>query len=399
MFSSLTHRKGRGVALFLLLLAVLACNLPSKQTNGPPPSGVPPEVATSVAGTAQTILQSTRAATAVAAATDTAIPQAPTAVPTEAPSHTPAPSAVPATATQPASPTPLPCNWARFVADVTYPDGSAVEAGVSFTKTWRLRNVGSCAWTTGYTLIFDHGDRMGAPVDVNLPHTVAPGEAVDLSVALTAPDTAGTYKAYFRLRSDSGEVFGIGNDQLGAFWAEIQVAEPSPTPVPTSTPTPIPLTITADINRDGANSGTIYQDYSDTIGGTVLAGDTSTDLQARGYLTYRISSVHGTVLEAHLNLHCSQMGHPLSDLHGIWLAEVNFALPLKPMDYDLSGTAITLLTAPLPATVDVTSQVQAAVSAGHLYFQVRMHPNGLDHDGQADYLMCTNTTLTITFQP
>ncbi|HEY58008.1 MAG TPA: hypothetical protein G4O04_05675 [Anaerolineae bacterium] len=393
MFISMMRTRGKGIALALLLLAVFACNLPSGQAGEQLATGVPPEIATSVAQTAQAILQGTQAATAVAAApTDTAVPQAPTEAPTSAPSDTPVPS-VPATPTWTPSPTPLPCNWAQFVADVTYPDGTAVEAGTTFVKTWRLKNVGSCAWTTGYTLIFDHGDRMGAPVDVDFPHTVAPGDTVDLSVELTAPGTAGTYKGHFRLRSDTGEVFGIGADHLGAFWVEVQVMAPSPTPPPTS------ATMTVTLNRNAANSGTIYQDYSDTIGGTVLAGDTVSDLQARGYLTYDLSSIHGTVLEAHLNLTCSQMRNPLTDLQGIWLAQVEFALPLRPLHYDLPGTAITLLTAPLPATVDVTAQVQADLAAGDPYFQVRMHPKALDDDGQADYLQCTNTTLTITYQP
>ena len=36
---------------------------------------------------------------------------------------------------------------ASFVRDVNYPDGTYVVPGTSFTKTWRLRNVGTQAWT------------------------------------------------------------------------------------------------------------------------------------------------------------------------------------------------------------------------------------------------------------
>ncbi len=392
MFSQTIGRRGQGL-LLLLVLVVIACNLPVGQGGGASATmEVPPDVATSVVLTAQALLQETQGVgeTSVPVPPTSTVPAA-TPVATQAlPTWTPSPVPQP---TGTASPTALPCNWAQFVADVTYPDGTEVGPGATFVKTWRLKNVGSCAWTTGYTLIFDHGDRMEAPVDVNLPRTVVPGETVDLSVELTAPGTAGTYKGYFRLRADSGEVFGIGGDHLGAFWVEIRVVEPSPTPTVASSP------VTVTFQRDEANSGTIYQNYGNTIGGTVIAGDTSADIQARGYLTYVISSIHGTVTEAHLNLSCTTVRNPLGDLQGIWLAEVEFALPLRPLHYDISGTPITLLTAPLPATVDVTSRVQANLAAGDPYFQVRLHPKALDHDGQADYVECTNTTLTITYQP
>src|SRR5512143_3278895 len=40
------------------------------------------------------------------------------------------------------------CDWAQFVADVTVPDGTSYAPGTTFTKTWRLKNIGSCTWTT-----------------------------------------------------------------------------------------------------------------------------------------------------------------------------------------------------------------------------------------------------------
>ncbi len=49
---------------------------------------------------------------------------------------------------------------AQFVADVTVPDGTRYDPGATFTKTWRLRNAGTCTWTTSYTMVFDlrHAD-------------------------------------------------------------------------------------------------------------------------------------------------------------------------------------------------------------------------------------------------
>src|SRR5215204_1683580 len=39
------------------------------------------------------------------------------------------------------------CDAAAFITDVTYPDGTSLGVGVSFTKIWRIKNVGTCTWT------------------------------------------------------------------------------------------------------------------------------------------------------------------------------------------------------------------------------------------------------------
>src|SRR5687768_16536485 len=78
------------------------------------------------------------------------------------------------------------CDAALFIADVTVPDGSAYSPNASFTKTWRLKNTGTCTWTTAYKLVFVSGAQMGGPGEVNLPAAVAPNTTVDLSVNLTA---------------------------------------------------------------------------------------------------------------------------------------------------------------------------------------------------------------------
>ncbi len=213
----------KGIPLLLSLSLLLsACNLPSQTTPTSPPS--PDVIATSVALTASA--QLTQAAppptVPVIASPTTAGPL---------PTNTTVPTSPPA-----ASPTPIPCNLAGFVTDVTYTDGTEVAAGSTFTKTWRLLNEGSCAWTSGYRLIFDHGDRMNAPSEVPITSgSVEPGETVDISVDLKAPDSPGTYRGYFMLRSPDNIVFGVGSKGQTAFWVEIVVPEPE---TPTDTPVP-----------------------------------------------------------------------------------------------------------------------------------------------------------------
>jgi uncharacterized repeat protein (TIGR01451 family) len=102
------------------------------------------------------------------------------------------------------------CDMAQFIADVTVPDGTTFSPGATFTKTWRIKNVSGCTWTTSYSMIFLSGDAMGAPAVVNFPGSVAPGATVDLSANMTAPTAAGHYRGYWKLRDDTSLVFGVG---------------------------------------------------------------------------------------------------------------------------------------------------------------------------------------------
>ncbi|MBN2086022.1 MAG: hypothetical protein JW748_12455 [Anaerolineales bacterium] len=122
------------------------------------------------------------------------------------------------------TPTAVPCNWAQFISDVTIPDGWETSPSDHFIKTWRLKNIGSCTWTSGYALVFDHGDQMGAPASQQLTTgSVAPGGSIDVSVDLVSPAAAGTYQGYFKLRASDSSVFGIGAAADTAFWVKIKV--------------------------------------------------------------------------------------------------------------------------------------------------------------------------------
>ena len=167
---------------------------------------------------------------------DTAMPTAETgdsespesetqSTPTEEP-PAPVDTAEPTPTTEPPTDTPEPAgctNVASFVSDVTYPDDSEVAADSSFTKTWRLRNDGTCTWTSSYALVFSHGDRMDGPAEAALPGAVPPGSTVDISSGMTAPTDAGTYQGFWKLRSSDGVLFGIGTDSSVAFWVKIVV--------------------------------------------------------------------------------------------------------------------------------------------------------------------------------
>lgn len=131
----------------------------------------------------------------------------------------------------PPTPTPTPIlnvDGAAFVFDVTYPDGAVVSPGQAIVKTWRLRNIGTTIWSSGYKLKFVRGEQMGAPNEVSVPVT-SPGSTADISVNMTAPNSTGNHAGYWRLWSPS---------QNGFFGPEIYVlitVPNGPTPPPSGT--------------------------------------------------------------------------------------------------------------------------------------------------------------------
>jgi hypothetical protein len=128
------------------------------------------------------------------------------------------------------SPVPVPvslCEAAAFVKDVTISDGTSLGSGANFTKIWRIQNVGTCTWSPSFSLVYAGGDRLYAPDSVGLPGYVNPGQTIDLSVNMTAPNQNGHYTGYWKLRDPVGVLFGIGAQAQGSFWVDINVSGPT----------------------------------------------------------------------------------------------------------------------------------------------------------------------------
>jgi hypothetical protein len=168
---------------------------------------------------------------------------------TPPPTVTGTPPTPTSTSTAPtSSPTvsPTSCDKAQFVADVTVPDGTTFTAGTAFDKTWELKNVGTCTWTTAYKLFFSSGSQMGGPNEVAFTQSVAPGQSVRLTVRLTAPNTAGNYRGFWMFKNANNELFGIrilsrGPHYNQPWWVDIRVPG---TVTPTVTTTPATATTT-----------------------------------------------------------------------------------------------------------------------------------------------------------
>lgn len=212
--------------LILGLISLLAA------CNGVQPSPTPVDqldiIRTAAASTIEAMTTSI-VATDMAAQVATSqafLVETPTAQPVEAtpstpPAETQNPTSKPTeTATAPVSDSG--CNLAGFVSE-TIPDGSQFYPGTAFTKTWTLKNEGTCTWTTGYSVVFVSGSAMGAPASQPIADkAVAPGETVLISVPFNAPNGAGSYRAEFKLRTAEGVIFAFRNADA-TFWAEIQV--------------------------------------------------------------------------------------------------------------------------------------------------------------------------------
>jgi predicted small secreted protein len=197
----------RIISIFLLMaLALSACNLPpgtQEETGG---------AGAVLTAAAQTVEVSLTQSAAQNTPTAPALPTNTTAPPTLTLAVSPTGGAPAATATQD-------CDKAEFVADVTIPDGTALDPNESFTKTWRLRNSGTCSWTPSYTVVFSNGDSMGGPSSQALTGTVNPGQTIDISVNLKAPATAGAYRGDWTLRNAAGKTFGTN------FYVDIKVGD------------------------------------------------------------------------------------------------------------------------------------------------------------------------------
>ena len=100
---------------------------------------------------------------------------------------------------------------ATFVADITVPDGQIFPPGAEFMKCWRVLNDGGCDWPETTELVFVAGDALviDKQSQISTVGSVKAGTEVDLWTGeLKAPDAAGRYVGYWRLRDEKGNLFG-----------------------------------------------------------------------------------------------------------------------------------------------------------------------------------------------
>ena len=143
------------------------------------------------------------------------------------------------------------CNNSMFISDVTIPDGTLINAGQVFVKTWRIKNTGTCPWTTDYKITFVSGEKMGADT-TNLTSTVQPNQEFDVTISFTAPTgKSGDLRSTWQIATNNGQLFGT------SFYVLVKLSPSSSTPgtgtpgTATKTNTPGPTSTPSMTNTPG----------------------------------------------------------------------------------------------------------------------------------------------------
>lgn len=177
----------------------------------------------------------------------------------------PLPTVTATSISTPAAPTNSPdcTNSATFVADVTIPDLTNFVGGTTFTKTWRIRNTGTCVWGPDYKLVNYSEETMGAPGSVPLDVTL-PGQTLDISVDMIAPNRIGKHRGNFVIKNPRGLIMRINDDSR--VWIIINVTDKAAaTSASASAATNAPLAATASLG-----------DFASTAAACALSTDSST---------------------------------------------------------------------------------------------------------------------------
>ena len=115
-------------------------------------------------------------------------------------------------------------NRARFVDDVTIPDGTLVTRGEWITKTWKLENYGTCPWSWNYKVVWNDPDLTNQQRLFDVGRDLQPGEQAEISVSFPVQGNGATHIS-FLLADTNGETFGLGPQMRGDLYIEYRVSE------------------------------------------------------------------------------------------------------------------------------------------------------------------------------
>ena len=82
--------------------------------------------------------------------------------------------------------------------------------GQLFSIVLKLKNTGTCTWTTAYQLVLVGGQQLSKITSVALPNSVQPGETINISHNQIAPKQFGDLVQAWMLQDEAGNRFGLG---------------------------------------------------------------------------------------------------------------------------------------------------------------------------------------------
>ena len=214
------------------------------------------------AAPSESVIATRVAMTVQAQDTEQAATQAAEAPPTELPPlpspESTSPAVTPGATKAPPTPPPAGGNQctasASFVSE-TIPDGTIMSPGQQFTKTWRIKNTGTCPWNNTWKFVYFAGDLLGASTTYDIPLVTMPGDTVDMSPVLIAPQANGSYEGDWKIQSPWGQVFG---DSSGYAYS-VKIVVGSLTPENNKTQTVFGVTnVSIDISKRCTTANTFY---------------------------------------------------------------------------------------------------------------------------------------------
>ena len=270
----------------------------------------------------------------------------------------------------------------------------------AFTKTWRLKNTGTCTWTPAYAVVFSNGNSMNGPATQALAGNVNPGQTVDISVNLTAPGSTGDFTGNWKLRDGSGVLFSN-------FYVQIKVQAPAPPAPTTAVPPPVPSSHTVNLAYMSGESGLVLNDGS-VNALTVAAGDSTSNKGVEAFLSFDISGVPAgaTVTNASLLLKGGSQvrGDPFGTLGCLRAYVQNYGV-VDASDFVAVGALGSItrwcgtseLEAPY-SDAGFISAVQGAVGSSRFQIRLQFKDTLTDGDGTIDdVLILAPVTLTVTY--
>jgi Ig-like domain-containing protein len=115
---------------------------------------------------------------------------------------------------------------AQYISDDGL-DGTTYPPNTPFTKTWTVKNTGTCTWDSSYLVFQISGTLMTQQPGywiVPQGQTVAPGQSIDIGVGMVSPVENGNYASYWGLKKADGQFIPIqGGANGNSFYVKIKV--------------------------------------------------------------------------------------------------------------------------------------------------------------------------------
>ena len=162
-----------------------------------------------------------------------------------------------------------------------------------------------------------------------------------------------------------------------------------------------------------AETGFVIKDHMANLAAGIYAGDFSNNRTCRGFISFDIGEISGTVKKVELILSQPRVEGSPAFMHGtlgLWVGVVDWGgRPLTVADYNLTGTGIqafteydiAIVSIPGESDVKLANELQKKMNEGKTRFQIRLHfaQESTNNDNSLDgvaYQM-DNVTLKIYF--